>query len=227
MTDVPDNRTAETIATYDVIAHRYAVRFAVSDQPRHRADFCALLPAGAVVIDAGCGPGLGCRRLAAAGMSTIGLDLSAGMLVEAGLITSAPLVRSDMGRLPVRDESVAGIWCDAALVHLDRASVVRVLDEFARVLPPTGALFVSLCVGTGRDWRTGPDGHRRWFCDHDETWFRKRLRLAGFDELTCDTSTEREATWLSVLARRTAPAGRGALGAGGAPAASSGLSRRP
>ena len=203
MTERRPAALTETIATYDAIAHRYAQRFAVTDQPRLRDAFRSLLEGpAAVVLDAGCGPGLGCRRLAAAGLAPIGLDLSAGMLLEARALTRAPLVRSDLCHLPLADHRVAGVWCNAALVHLGPAAAGTALDEFGRVVHARGALFVSVCVGDGDEWLTGPSGRRRWFQHHDGEWLVGRIHAAGFDVVATEAHVDAAGSWSSIVARR-------------------------
>ncbi len=58
------------------------------------------------VLDVGCGPGRHAVALEEAGLAPIGLDLSAALLRRARMATSAPLVRADMRRLPVRAASM-------------------------------------------------------------------------------------------------------------------------
>lgn len=206
MIDPLPTALAETIATYDVIAHRYAVRFAVSDLADLRAAFCAQVgrsgPRGALVLDAGCGPGLGCRRLAASGVAPIGLDLSEGMLREAATITRAPLIRSDLGALPLADGRLAGIWCNAALVHLSPVTMGLALHEFARATRPGGVLFASIGLGDGDEWHTGPSGRRRWFQSYDRTSFLDAADNAHFEPIRADTHDDGDGPWLSLLARR-------------------------
>jgi SAM-dependent methyltransferase len=62
--------------------------------------------AGWRVLDVGCGPGRHAAALAASGVSCIGLDLSMVLLRRARGVTSSPLIRADMRRLPVRPRSM-------------------------------------------------------------------------------------------------------------------------
>ena len=57
-------------------------------------------------LDVGCGAGRHARALAMAGARVFGLDLSMSLLRRARSITSAPLIRADMRRLPVRSGSM-------------------------------------------------------------------------------------------------------------------------
>ena len=58
------------------------------------------------VLDVGCGPGRHAAALEGAGLRPVGLDLSRALLRRAREVTSAPLVRADMRRLPIRAGSM-------------------------------------------------------------------------------------------------------------------------
>ena len=58
------------------------------------------------VLDVACGAGRHARAFVHAGACCFGLDLSATLLRLARGITTAPLVRADMRRLPVRPGSM-------------------------------------------------------------------------------------------------------------------------
>ena len=58
------------------------------------------------VLDVACGPGRHARAIEAAGARCIGLDLSMTLLRRARAVTSAPLIRADMRRIPVRPRSM-------------------------------------------------------------------------------------------------------------------------
>ena len=58
------------------------------------------------VLDVACGPGRHARALASAGARCIGLDLSMILLRRARSVTSIPLVRADMRRIPIRPRSM-------------------------------------------------------------------------------------------------------------------------
>jgi SAM-dependent methyltransferase len=65
--------------------------------------------AGWRVLDVGCGPGRHAAVVERAGVSYVGLDLSLPLLARARQVTTAPLVRADMRRLPVRAGSVQAV----------------------------------------------------------------------------------------------------------------------
>ena len=155
-----------TTATYDQIAGNYAERNAT--RPPHWAErmeaFADLLVENDVahpipvlgrpgdditleeylnyvpVLDAGCGPGRDSRALAAFGQPVLGVDISQGMLDEAGERTAMRLPHGtiryalmDLRRLELPDASCRGVWCSASLLHLPRKAAPRAMAELARV----------------------------------------------------------------------------------------------
>jgi demethylmenaquinone methyltransferase/2-methoxy-6-polyprenyl-1,4-benzoquinol methylase len=94
------------------------------------------LPPGSRVFDLACGTGDLCRDLAAAGHRPVGFDFSHGMLLAAR--THAPLVESDILRLPVRDASADGATCGFALRNV--VSLGDLFAELARVVRPDGRI---------------------------------------------------------------------------------------
>ncbi len=121
----------------------------------------ALAPAThGAVLDLSCGPGATGRRLAATGQfaRVYGLDWSLAMLARAVSAADEPggakfwLVRGDVGRLPFRSGSLAGVHAGAALhVWPDPAVAIA---EVARVLRPGGVFIASTFVFL-------PSGRRR------------------------------------------------------------------
>ncbi len=128
-------------AMFDGIAPRYelvnrVMTLGLDRGWRRRAVSMLGVPAQGLALDLACGTGDLCRELEAAGLRTIGLDLSRGMLRVAR--TGAPLVEADILRLPVPDASVDGITCGFALRNV--VDLPGLLDELARVVRPAGRI---------------------------------------------------------------------------------------
>ena len=90
-------------------------------------------PAGAAVLDVGCGPGNYLDRV-----KGIGLDLSTGMAIEARHV--APTIVGDVCALPVANDSIDRLLAPHMLYHapdLDQA-----VSELRRVLRPGGVALV-------------------------------------------------------------------------------------
>lgn len=129
----------------------------VRDELLSRLELIRIAPA--VVLDLGCGTGMGARRLKERyrGSLVIGLDAAAGMLREArrhsGWLRPLERMCADVFQLPFRDGTVDLVfsnlmlqWCD----DLDAA-----LREITRVLSPQGFFaFSTFGPDTLRELRT-------------------------------------------------------------------------
>lgn len=172
---------SETIATYDAMADAYATRFHHTSFAPYMERFIDMLGGGARILDAGCGHGRDCAEFLTRGLDPIGLDLSRGLLREAQTRTAAPLIQGDLRRLPLSRASVDGVWSCASLVHLSADDLALAISEFARVLRPGGALFISVRAGRGDEWRHDRDGRRRHFHLYQPEDIRDAMARAGFE----------------------------------------------
>lgn len=206
---VPDSRLSTTIASYDSLPELYAQRYDKVDMSSYYDFFLELVPSKSLpILDLGCGSGRDCAGFERLDIPVIGLDLSFGMLSTAAQSTRAPLVQADLRCTPFRDESLAGVWACASLVHLDSDDSSLALAEARRVLSPRGALFISVASGRGHGWRRDGHGGRRWFQYQDETAIRELVETNGFD--IARSSTEpgvASGTWINVYATRNSKSG--------------------
>ncbi|MEU6657911.1 methyltransferase domain-containing protein [Streptomyces sp. NPDC046821] len=144
--------------TGGVSGHEYAARFAAlarTGKDMHgEARFCAaLVPAGARVLDAGCGTGRVAIRLAELGYDCVGIDLDDSMLdVARTHAPQLPWFRADLAQF---DLALLGIAADFDLV-LAAGNVLPLLaagTEAAAVKRLAGALRPGglLVAGFGLD----------------------------------------------------------------------------
>jgi SAM-dependent methyltransferase len=103
------------------------------------------------LLDAGCGTGRDARAFAAAGQIVLGVDISQGMLDEAGERTARRLPTGairyalmDMRRLELPDASCRGVWCSASMLHLPMHVAPRAMAELARVARPGAPVAIFL-----------------------------------------------------------------------------------
>jgi SAM-dependent methyltransferase len=192
----------DTRRTYDEIARTYAVRNATQwpELDRMMAAFLVRLPERPYVLDAGCGPGRDTLLLRGRGARAVGLDRSFGMLRAQSLSRA---VQADMRALPVRDAGLDGVWCQAAMLHVPRADVPRVLAEFARVTRPGGLLHLGVSEGDGEGWERGAydSDSPRWFVHHRLDRLRTLLAEAGWAVVSVERQRHVR-DWLYVLAHR-------------------------
>lgn len=140
--------------SYDRIAAKYADEFfdELDYKPFDRDQlrrYAGALQGRGPVCEIGCGPGeVGCY-LKDCGLTTIyGLDLSFGMLRQAHRLNpDINFAQSNMLRLPLANESHAGIVAFYSIIHLARSEVVTALREFRRVLTSGGELLFSFHAG--------------------------------------------------------------------------------
>lgn len=130
----------EVAAHYDeaipahVMAHYLAKRVALVR---------SLVPAGATVLDVGCGTGTLDAALRAAGYRLVGSDASFGMLRQLRLGGRGTPVCGMGERLPFVSESFALAITVATLHHISEPErVAATLSEMCRVVQPGGAVVV-------------------------------------------------------------------------------------
>lgn len=173
------------------------------------------------VLDAGCGPGQDARALAAHNLPVLGVDISQGMLDEAGERTARRLpvgsiryALMDMRRLDLPDASCRGVWCSASLLHLPLRTAPRAAGELVRVTRAGGPIVIFLK-------RRAPDAEaeqmvryehledeegQRFFAYYTPEEAQSLLEDAGAEILDVATfSSVRPsdaAGWISLLARK-------------------------
>lgn len=109
------------------------------------------IPAGARVLDAGCGTGAFLPLLAAQvgpDGHLAALDLTAEHVVAArrrmrGALPPCEVVRGDVRRLPYPSASFDAVWCANTVQYLTDADLRVALAEMRRVLRPGGLLAVK------------------------------------------------------------------------------------
>jgi ubiquinone/menaquinone biosynthesis C-methylase UbiE len=100
------------------------------------------IPAGAHVLDAGCGAGTKTAHLLARGYKVTAVDLSRDMLTEAQLANPAAVCQqADLTALPFPDGHFPAVVCWGVLMHIP--SVEKALRELCRVTAHGGVLILS------------------------------------------------------------------------------------
>jgi SAM-dependent methyltransferase len=100
------------------------------------------LPAGASVLDAGCGTGRHTAFLADRGHDVVGIDSSPEMLALAAVkVPTARFELAELERIPLPDGSVDAAVCGLVLSHA--RDIRPAVAELARVLRTGGRLIVS------------------------------------------------------------------------------------
>ncbi|MFD3265553.1 class I SAM-dependent methyltransferase [Phenylobacterium ferrooxidans] len=163
----------ETLAFYDRDAAAYAGR-RLPKVSQRLTDFLAALPAGAHVLDLGCGGGQDSEVMLAEGFEVTPLDGSRG-LAE---IASARLGRPVRVQLfeDIEDEAAFdAIWANATLLHVPTPGLPQVLARVRRALKPGGIFHASYKAGEGG----GRDTLGRYFNFPSEADLRAAYGQAG------------------------------------------------
>jgi SAM-dependent methyltransferase len=203
-----DDAVARTRAAYDRIVAPFVAQNTgppAAEVVAFLDRFVSMLPAGAAVLDLGCGPAHQTGWLRQRGLRVMAGDLSSGMLAAARRFTDAPLVQLDMRALPFAGGSYRAVWSIASLLHLPKTEVPGTLGEVRRVLAPGGVLALAVQEGEGEQWDGGyVDGVKRFFARYAADEMTALLAAAGFavetnDRVTATGSATR--SWLRFLAR--------------------------
>ena len=147
VTATPEDRAA--VRRYVEKSERYLNDLRTHDEEYHRQFFALVqrwVPAGAHILEVGCGPGLSTSLLAAKGYRAIGVDLSTLFLRHGGQRGRVPLVAADAESLPFPSASFDAVVGFEFIEHV--ADVPAVLSELIRVLAPGGILLLhspNLC----------------------------------------------------------------------------------
>ncbi len=139
---------AKTIAFYDGAADKYANLTSTGEADARLLAFMALLPAGARVLDLGCGPARASVHMRAAGFHPDPVDASRGMVTlanEAHDIGARLLTFDDIDMVAAYD----GVWANFSLLHAPRVDLPRHLAAIAAALREGGILHIGMKTGKG------------------------------------------------------------------------------
>jgi len=157
------------------------------------------------ILDFGCGPGRDLKVFSSLGHVAIGLEGAARFVAMARADTACEVWQQDFFKLDLPDARFDGVFANAALFHVPRQELPRVLGQLRAALKPGGVLFSSNPHG-GNDegWNRG-----RYGAYHDLQAWRRWMSGAGFVELEHyyrPAGLPREQQpWLASVWRRPAP----------------------
>lgn len=166
---------------YDRIAHlhaEWAARVRSEERARYLAAFCARVPAGASVLELGCGAGGAVTDALAARYHLTAIDLSRRSIEAARLRTPlARFLHEDMTGADFPAASFAGIVGFYSILHVPREEQAALLSRIASWLQ-VGGLFMA-ALGTADEARSYEDNWLgvRWSGVH--TTPRQRAAWCG------------------------------------------------
>lgn len=187
-----------TIAYYETHAEKFFSETQGVDMAPLHARFLARLPAGAHILDAGCGSGRDSKVFHEQGYRVTAFDGSASLVALARAHTGLPITQRDLADI---DEVAAydGIWACASLLHLPESQLAENLQRLWRALKPGGVFYLSFKYGTGER-----EHHGRHFTDATENrltgWLSVISDIAAREIwITEDQRPERSERWLNAL----------------------------
>ena len=187
---------------YDAHAKEYAKLTVKADMSQVYDRFLVYLPAGASVLDAGCGSGRDSLHFIKKGYDVTMLDASAGMCKCAEELTGRKALCMKFDEIDFVDQ-FDGIWACASLLHVPEKELENILARFHRALRNGGVLYAS--------WKYGEaerQDRARFYCDMTEEKLNNLLARVGmFDCLECWVADDslpsgREQKWLNVVMRK-------------------------
>ena len=156
------------------------------------------------ILDLGCGPGRDLKAFVARGHNAIGLEAAEHFVTMARAHSGCEVWQQDFLQLELPENYFDGVFANAALFHVPRQELPRVLLELHATLKPGGVLFSS--NPRGDNWEGWTNG--RYCAFHDLEGWRIYASAAGFVELTHyyrpDGAPREQQPWLASAWRKLA-----------------------
>lgn len=205
-----DPRTRLVGAGYDAMADTWETwKAQIADDPR--AEWCdelmRRLPAGARVVELGCGGGAAETKLLAERFRLTGVDLSAEQLRRAkARVPEAEFMLADFTEVELASSSVDAVAAFYSFNHVPRDLLGDLLARIHGWLVPGGLLLAAFGAHDSPDWVGEWLGTPMFFSGWPPETNRRLLGDAGFellrDEVVTFQEPEGPAAFHWVLARR-------------------------
>ncbi|MCD8370522.1 MAG: class I SAM-dependent methyltransferase [Clostridiales bacterium] len=191
----------QTVSYYDEHTEEYCVATADADMSFCRDKFIAYLPAGAHILDAGCGSGRDSKVFIDNGFIVIAMDASEKMCTEAEKLLGQDVLQLSFEEMNFHNE-FDGIWACASLLHVAKSEINMVMKNLRTALKPNGILYASFKYGTEERIAQG-----RLFNDYDEGSLITLLESNGFTVcdifITEDVRKMRQGeNWVNAIAKK-------------------------
>ena len=197
----------QTIDAYERSAKECVARWS---KRRHRrppllTEWLHRLPAGASLLDLGCGGGQDAGDLNRRGYRVVGVDRTSALLLAGRRrYGSLPLVRADLRNLPFHAMSFDGLWAAASLMHFPKQDARCILADLCRLVRPGGLFAATVTYGVKSRLVTDGWVPGRYFARWRKDELARAVRRAGWTilELKIITNRERKGRWINLLAQR-------------------------
>ena len=165
-------------------------------------EFIEGLPAGAKILDLGCGSGRDTKYFLEHGYRVDAIDGSAELCALASEYTGIP-VKCQLFQELDASEVYDGIWACSSILHLEQTELRSVLKKMADALRPDGWIYTSFKYGEYEGMRNG-----RYFTDFTWNSFQRFIReteslFIAESWVTGDVRPGREEEkWLNLLLQK-------------------------
>jgi len=142
--------SSELAKTYDTVVHDYAQKEKKNPHmEKHYKEFLSHLQPGSKILVVGCGPGHVVKKFAEKGHFVTGIDVSPKMVEYAKTqVEDADFYVMDVNKVSFNTRFDA-IWAGFALIHVPKEKYRGILNNFLKILQPTGFLFLGMLEGEG------------------------------------------------------------------------------
>lgn len=184
-------------AGYNAIANRYlASRTLYSEDVRLLGELTQRLPAGARILDAGCGAGVPVARLLSSAFDVTGVDFSESQIELARQnVPGATFICQDMTALDFPEDTFDAVCSYYAIIHIPREEHRALFRKFHGILKASG--LALLCLGA-EDLQDDIDanylGAEMYWSHFDAPTYLAMLKECGFRVL-----------WSKTVADETCP----------------------
>ncbi|MGV1833757.1 class I SAM-dependent methyltransferase [Rhizobium rhizogenes] len=190
-----------TSSFYNVNAAVYAARKRNLPQSRFDA-FLAALPAGASILELGCGAGRDAAYMISRGFDVTPTDGSTELAKQAEALIGRPVQILRFESLDIEDAH-DGVWAEASLLHAPRAALPDILDRIRRALKDGGIFHASFKAGEAE----GHDTFGRYYNYPSAAWLTALLGKGGWRDIAMTEADGggfdgKPTKWLYVQARK-------------------------
>ena len=208
---VADERKGTVEAGYDALAPRFGEWMArVEGDPWERffEEMADRLPAGARVLDLGCGNGAKTSRVADR-FDVLGVDISQRQVQLArAAVPGAEFIKADFVELELPAEAFDAVTAFYSILHVPRDEQPALLGRIKGWLKPGGLFLASMSHVGGEDRTEEWLGVPMFFSSFDAETSSRLVSDAGFEVLSDDVVSMQEpepageVAFLWVLARK-------------------------
>lgn len=135
-----------TVDFYNKNAYEFYNNTVNVDMSEHYRRFEEYLLPDCRILDAGCGSGRDSLHFLGQGYKVHAFDASAEMVKLSSELTGLAVQHTTFEDMKT-DTLFNGIWASASLLHVDRGSIVDILQKLAGMLYEDGVLFMSFKYG--------------------------------------------------------------------------------